>query len=302
MGGFLVYFTCGTLVSVGVVQRHADRQIIVQTVFSGLTWLLLLRCVWEVATVPDRRQRSVGHLIMLVMTSSAVYYFPVCSWELHYWGIPRVVNEQLVIGWLLLMLVGFCGLVFVVHHQQEWLKACLLSFCALVVGIGGKAINQLTVGLANYGLCLLWLLGVVLATDAGGFIGGILWGKHKLVPAISPQKTVEGLGCGLAAGITVGILFSFGLIWIAPSYSLFAPFTNRRWVRYVISAGLTLLLCGAAVAGDLLFSQLKRSYQTKDFRRLIVGHGGLLDRLDSLFMAAVVLFFISFYFTNPNLY
>lgn len=111
---------------------------------------------------------------------------------------------------------------------------------------------------------------VVSAGDAGAFYVGSLWGRRKLCPAVSPGKTVEGALGGLAANLVAG--FAVG-IFLMPELPL------------VKSVVFFILLGVAGQVGDLFESMLKRSAGVKDSGDLLPGHGGLLDRIDSLLFA-----------------
>ena len=120
--------------------------------------------------------------------------------------------------------------------------------------------------------------------DTAAYFAGNFFGKHKLIPAVSPKKTVEG-----AVGAVVGSLLIFlvyGLILSAIGFM----------VNY-FSLLLLSIVCGVvAQLGDLSASVIKRTYGTKDFGNLIPGHGGLLDRLDSvMFIAPIVYYFVNFF-------
>ncbi len=129
------------------------------------------------------------------------------------------------------------------------------------------------------------LLGTTFATDTGAYAAGRLVGRHLLVPVISPAKTWEGLAGGLVAGgaATVGLTAALG---IAPA----VPWTAA------LAVGLPL----AAVAGDLLESALKRRMGVKDMSTLLPGHGGLLDRLDSLLTVAPLLYWVLWFALPPS--
>lgn len=128
---------------------------------------------------------------------------------------------------------------------------------------------------------VVWLLLVILGTaacDSGAYFVGSAVGRHKLIPHISPGKTWEGLGGGAIGGIVAALAFagSLGLQW---------------WQ----AVGLGLVVCAAAVAGDLCESLIKRAAAVKDSSHLIPGHGGILDRVDSiLFVLVAVYWFTKF--------
>ncbi|MBK9436459.1 MAG: phosphatidate cytidylyltransferase [Chloracidobacterium sp.] len=123
---------------------------------------------------------------------------------------------------------------------------------------------------------------VIFGSDAGAYFAGRSFGKHKLAPNISPGKTVEGLIGGLVAAAAFAALSTF---WFFPEL----PF---KW-----SIPLAIVLAAVGVLGDLCESAMKRGSKTKDAASILPGHGGLLDRLDSLLFGAPILYYFSrFYF------
>jgi phosphatidate cytidylyltransferase len=128
-------------------------------------------------------------------------------------------------------------------------------------------------------LLLLYLMLVVQISDVMQYVFGKLFGKHKLAPLVSPSKTVEGLiGGGLAA---VGI--GSAMYWITP----FTPLQSA-------AMSLVIVICG--VLGGLALSAVKRSLGAKDWGSMIEGHGGMMDRMDSVSFAAPIFFHVSRYF------
>jgi phosphatidate cytidylyltransferase len=114
------------------------------------------------------------------------------------------------------------------------------------------------------------MLAVVVLTDTGGYVAGVAFGRHPMAPLVSPNKSWEGLAGSLlaaAAGGAVGLPLLFGVAW---------------WWGVLFG----LLTAGAAVLGDLAESLLKRDLGVKDMSGLLPGHGGLMDRLDSILFAA----------------
>ncbi|MBU3665127.1 MAG: hypothetical protein FGM15_04505 [Chthoniobacterales bacterium] len=126
---------------------------------------------------------------------------------------------------------------------------------------------------------VLYLLLVTKFSDMGAYIAGSLFGRHKLVPHISPHKSWEGL----AGAILFSIGASFGLWYLIPAkLSVFTSFDL---------AILAVLLGAAAVIGDLAESIVKRSTETKDSGDLLPGIGGVLDLIDSVLFTAPIMFF-----------
>ncbi|MBT1683578.1 phosphatidate cytidylyltransferase [Curtobacterium flaccumfaciens] len=121
----------------------------------------------------------------------------------------------------------------------------------------------------------LWVIGfilVVVAVDTGAYATGLNLGKHPMAPRISPKKTWEGFAGSVAASIIVGILvavFMLGLPW---------------WTGVLLG----VLISGSATLGDLTESMIKRDLGIKDISSFLPGHGGLLDRIDSILPSAAV--------------
>jgi phosphatidate cytidylyltransferase len=114
--------------------------------------------------------------------------------------------------------------------------------------------------------------------DTGAFFAGSLWGKHKLCPDISPKKTVEGVIGGFVLNIFAMIVFGYIFHAVYYAYSVEISY-------------LTLVVIGffgtiMSILGDLSFSLIKRSCHIKDFGEIIPGHGGILDRFDSVIFEA----------------
>jgi len=123
---------------------------------------------------------------------------------------------------------------------------------------------------------VLWAILTVFANDIFSFFGGRAFGKRRLAPAISPGKTWEGAAIGVILGMTA----SFGL---SAAFSL--PF--NQWQPLLLGA----IICILAQLGDLVESLLKRTTGAKDSGGLLPGHGGLLDRADSLILTGVFAYY-----------
>lgn len=128
-------------------------------------------------------------------------------------------------------------------------------------------------------LLLFYLLLVVQISDVCQYIVGKLWGKTPIAPVVSPSKTVEGfVGGGLGA-----VMIGTALWWIT-------PFTPLQ------AAGMSLIIVLMGFLGGLVLSAVKRSLGVKDWGTLIQGHGGMMDRMDSVSFAAPIFFHLTRYF------
>jgi len=123
---------------------------------------------------------------------------------------------------------------------------------------------------------------VLMGSDAGAYYVGRALGKHKLAPSISPGKTWEGAIGGVLAALAMGALAHF---W----------FFRELPLKYILPLAVVMTLVG--ILGDLVESALKRGAGAKDAANILPGHGGILDRLDSLlFNAPLIYYFARFYF------
>ncbi|PJJ99992.1 phosphatidate cytidylyltransferase [Lysobacteraceae bacterium NML75-0749] len=152
--------------------------------------------------------------------------------------------------------------------------AVIPAWCALLVIHGNPDETALIGPVPRNHLWLLTALAIIWAADSGAYFAGRRFGKRKLAPIISPNKTVEGLIGGLLCALLVGL--GFGLLAGATAAQL-------PWL-----AAAVLLTALASVVGDLFESLLKRQAGVKDSGTLIPGHGGILDRIDSVLAALPV--------------
>lgn len=123
---------------------------------------------------------------------------------------------------------------------------------------------------------IIALIALPVANDTGGWLAGITFGRHPMAPSVSPKKSWEGFVGSLAAAVAVGLLCA---------WSLAAPL----WAGGVLAAVVVV----ASTLGDLGESLLKRDLGLKDMGTLLPGHGGLMDRLDSILVAAPVVYIFS---------
>jgi phosphatidate cytidylyltransferase len=124
---------------------------------------------------------------------------------------------------------------------------------------------------------------LTVCSDTGGYLAGILVGKHPLAPSISPKKTWEGLGGSVALCLVAGAIMVPKLL------------SGHVWQGLVLG----IAAVGAATLGDLAESMIKRDLEIKDMGHLLPGHGGMLDRIDSLLVMAPVIWLLLALFV-PN--
>jgi phosphatidate cytidylyltransferase len=127
-------------------------------------------------------------------------------------------------------------------------------------------------------LLIIYILIATFMSDVGAYFIGVFFGKHKLNPRISPKKTWEGFFGGII--ISTIVSFAFGFIFSICGHPLVYGILDREhWYLILV---LSLVIPFASVLGDFVFSSAKRHFEIKDFGNIMPGHGGVLDRLDSV--------------------
>lgn len=182
---------------------------------------------------------------------------------------------------VLLFLAGMFVYVFTFprYHASQVMTAFFCAFYPAVLFSFVYLTRELT-----YGVYLVWMIFISSwICDTCAYATGMLFGKHKLAPVLSPKKSVEGSVGGIVGSALVGALFA----WI-----FLVPQTQEPKV-----IGLVALIgaAGAVISqvGDLAASAIKRNHEIKDYGKLIPGHGGIMDRFDSVLFTAPVIYYLS---------
>ncbi|MBR5236105.1 MAG: phosphatidate cytidylyltransferase [Clostridia bacterium] len=192
------------------------------------------------------------------------------------YGWQMFVPTLLVLQLMVLMIIS------VICHEKICFSDVVSSFFAVIYAVLFP-MHLTYIRQMDHGIALLFIpfLGAWMP-DTFAYFAGRMFGKHKLIPGVSPNKTVEG-----AIGGVLGPVVTFLL------YGLVLSFGFQFTVNYLSLMGLALICGVVAQFGDLSASVIKRATGIKDFGNLIPGHGGMLDRIDSLvFIAPVVYYFL----------
>ena len=185
------------------------------------------------------------------------------------------------ISWAIGGLLTTFVLAFVLKAISEARAAATIAISGTVMGAvwigGGLGFLLLLRELPGHGrLAAVTVLLAVWAGDTFAYLGGRLFGRHKMAPATSPGKTWEGFVVGSAATVFVS----------------FVALYHQHFLTIGQSVALGVVLAVAAPLGDLFESLLKRDMEVKDTGKLLGGHGGMLDRLDALLFAAPAAYFV----------
>lgn len=175
-------------------------------------------------------------------------------------------DKTVVLGIFLFVFVLFD----LVYNEIGFNNLALMYAVSTLVGF---ALNAFVTMYAVDGWLILYVLIANYGSDTGAYLIGSTMGKHKLIPKISPNKTVEGA----IGGVLMGGILSF----------VFAIFFVNYDISILFLLFVSFFIPVMGQLGDLFFSSLKRSYNKKDFGGTIPGHGGVLDRIDSLVFSLV---------------
>ncbi len=179
-------------------------------------------------------------------------------------------NLMVVYGLMMLLLIY----VVLVKNKITFDEVGFILLGAFYVGLGFHyLIETRNAGLEYVVYCLL----VVWTTDSGAYFVGRKLGKNKLWPEISPKKTIEGF----IGGIVIAVIFAIGM-------QLIYPFANG----YISLVFVTIFASIIGQMGDLVESAIKRHFDVKDSGNILPGHGGILDRFDSLLFVVPLLHFL----------
>ena len=209
--------------------------------------------------------------VMLITFMAAVYF--LISFACEPFSIAYVFY---FISMILVLAIGIQSLLFLRYSPAYFFGKALKEDEKSILYTNGFL----------YGQSMFLLLYVVLGTitnDIGAYFVGLLFGKHKMNERISPKKTWEGF----IGGVVFSIVFSttFALICAAVGKPIL-PIFDLSHLYFVII--ISILIPLIADVGDFVFSSVKRTFGVKDFSNLLPGHGGILDRIDSLIFAAAL--------------
>ncbi|HPX83781.1 MAG TPA: phosphatidate cytidylyltransferase [Bacilli bacterium] len=207
------------------------------------------------------------------------------------------VYHFLVVVMLMIFIIISLGIIIFTKSSTAYdMMAVIMTlvYCGLVMGyvisiryiepfpFREGSINLIFRG----GRSFAYLYSIVLGTDTFAYLFGIKFGKHKLCAEISPKKTTEGA----VAGLVFGSLFGVASVFI---FKIGNPANTAE--TFIIIGGslvISMIISCSVQIGDLVASKIKRTYEIKDFGKVFPGHGGVLDRFDSLIYAGAVFYII----------
>ncbi|TGB43316.1 phosphatidate cytidylyltransferase [Mycolicibacterium peregrinum] len=236
--------------------------------FAPIWWLPLLAVAIAIATHEViRRMREHGYAlpaVPLLLGGQAMIWL---TWPFGAAGLLGAYGGTIVVC-MVWRLIGQGLDQQPVNYLRDIAATVLLATWVPLFA----AFTALLIFADHGGARVFTIIVTVVFADIGGYVAGVLFGKHLLAPAISPKKSWEGLGGSLLFGVTAAVL--------SVAFLLDKP----AWVG--VPLGLLLVITG--VLGDLVESQVKRDLGIKDMGTLLPGHGGIMDRIDAMLPSAVV--------------
>lgn len=219
---------------------------------------------YKVLGITTSRMGVIGYVSM------AAVYTCVAFNETQYLMLVLIVS---LMTFMMAYVIGFP------KHKAEIPMAAL--FGIIYVGIMLSYIYQTRV--MEFGIYYVWLIFICSwGSDTCAYFTGVLFGKHKMTPKLSPKKTIEGLCGGIFGAAVIGAIYGAII---------------GRCIEFTFDPMIIFALAGAigglfSVVGDLAASGIKRDHDIKDYGKLIPGHGGILDRFDSVIFTAPVVYWI----------
>lgn len=194
--------------------------------------------------------------------------------------MPFIVSTDYLYMTVILYMLAMFILMIANHRKITYSELAYSVTGTFLISLGMSAIPLICSGKTGISFYFVTIFSLPWMADAGGFFIGATLGKHKLCPDISPKKTVEGVIGGVIfcviSAVLVGLLFQY----------LIMPDLEINFWALVL---LGIIDAPISIIGDLSFSLIKRRYKIKDYGSIFPGHGGMLDRFDSIIFTAPVI-------------
>lgn len=243
-GGYLLWATLFLVSLIGVMELYRVTKV-QEKGFSILAFVGVLGVlIYYLLLLFHLEAYSMMCVIFVLVALMFVYVFTY----------PKYHADQ--------VMAAFFGVVYV---------AVMLSFIFLTRNLSGGAFLVWLIFLCSWGC------------DTCAYCVGVLIGKHKMSPILSPKKSVEGAVGGVVGAALLGALYAFVIGKCFPEFS-------HSPLHYAIICMVGALI---SMVGDLAASGIKRNHDIKDYGKLIPGHGGILDRFDSVIFTAPVIYFLA---------
>ena len=281
--------------------------------FALLTIALAFAC-WEILGCANKRTPLI--FIIYFIFVAAITYWPIFRTLLIDGLKMGKIDDYFTSIYLsiIVIMIGFffLFLLTVIYKDFSVVDACFLITMAVLIGFGFQCLFYLRYvpftllglesGLFEFNfdntvrasMLLVFVVTGTFVTDAGAYFVGVFFGKNKMNERISPKKTWEGFVGGII--ISFIVTATIGICFAASGNPILPDLLDLNHWYYILI--LALLIPLFATLGDFVFSSIKRYWGIKDYGKLIPGHGGVLDRLDSIFFATIISAIFIFMLSN----
>lgn len=274
----------------------------------GLVGVAVIIATYEIVHCAKKKYNPALYIVAIILALLMTYWPIIVTWPEFFkdpsstWSLFAAFN-RLYISVIVLALGAF-GLFFMVIIDKGFTvrDACFMFTMIMITTLGFQSVLYVRY-LPSYqyhlsspdvpyfnmydnlesALLIIYILLGTFMTDIGAYFIGVFFGKHKMNPRISPKKTWEGF----VGGIIFSFIFSFGfgMIMCVSKHPLVIGILDfEHW--YLI-LGLSFILPFVSTLGDFVFSSAKRHFEIKDFGNIMPGHGGVLDRTDSVIFSMI---------------
>ena len=282
--------------------------------FALMTFALAI-ATWEILGCASKR-RPIIYLIYFLFLA-LITYWPIFTTMVKDGLVFSRVENYFGSLYLSIIVIAFgiflLFLLTVIYKDFSVMDACFLLSMGILIGFGFQCLYflryypynlfGLNSGVFEFNventikpsLLLIYVIVATFATDTGAYFVGVFFGKNRMNERISPKKTWEGF----VGGILVSFILSsvIGIVFAACSYPILPTLDLNHWYLILIISAIIPLF---ATLGDFVFSSIKSYWGIKDYGKLIPGHGGVLDRLDSIFFAAIISAIFVFMLSSIN--
>ena len=267
-----------------LVRLGSSISLVIIALFAILSGEFILVLLLTITSLIGFRELTLTYKLNVAIKNgfNILVFVGYCAIIAYYFMLHFVPDISILFAFTVLSLIAFMTVYVLAYPRYDSHHIMEVFFSFIYVPVMLSCV-YLTRSLENgfYFVCLIFLSSWI--CDACAYCVGMLFGRHKLAPRLSPKKSVEG---------AIG-----GIIGAAGAGALFGAFFANKMVPE-LSATLTFaIICGVGAIisqiGDLAASAIKRNHDIKDFGKLIPGHGGILDRFDSVIFTAPVIYFLA---------
>ncbi len=301
---YIIYFLIGSIAN----EFNQLKYIYISTyLYMILNIVLLCFINYELLKLFSLIQKKYWLFQSLSYISIIFLYLAPYTTEIGNYPPYKEINLIWLHSWMIVLFYLFFGLLYLliasINKYLSKSRVLLQYFFVLFIVLAFKSITIIMLDTTDYGwTSLLFIFLIVILSDSFAYLGGSLYGKHYFAPKISPKKTWEGFITGIIFGTLLPFVFAILIYDLAPNITFsntYTPFISIMPFK-ISSLGVHFVLLLFAFIfsvvsqfGDLFFSWVKRRYDIKDFSNLLPGHGGFLDRLDSLIVTTTFAFLLT---------